>query len=577
MQVDLARPRVRRRAVVAAALLPPALFLVWGWPVATEDPFAWAMALAVAGCLAVTGATLIGFDRVAARWVEVAALCWVFGGLQTRSSTTISVLSDAAWVGMWLALAWALVCAAGEVTRERWLARLWSAVFLVTTGCAVVGTGVERQGPLWWASALVPLAIGVGVAAALVVRARGVSSVRRTLLRPVAVTTLAVAAMTWILWLAAGDPRSAADLMTWLAQCLLVLAIPAAVGVVAVRKRLARAAVAGLLGEMPTPPTVAGVQAVLRAALQDPSATVLFRLPGSDGYARADGTAAEPPSSGSRLVLRVIGDAAQQGTNADTIALVHVDPSLTVDRPRIEAAVVTCGPALANARLHEINRIRLLELQQARARVIAAALEERRRLGRNLHDGAQGGLVGVSMQLAAIRSRLTDQDSVAVLDEAREQLRTALSDLRGLTQDLYPAALAGEGLGAALENLLDEHPMDVSLQPPADRYDADVETIAYLTVVDVLAGLSRYRHATHARVAFTREGRDLIIKISHEAHPRDREGPWLTAVADRVRATGGDLRDDHGVRPVAPDDTGAAGNTVGDTGAPEIEARIPCE
>src|SRR5664279_2147646 len=169
------------------------------------------------------------------------------------------------------------------------------------------------------------------------------------------------------------------------------------------------------------------------------------------------------------------------------------------------------------------------------------------------------------MQLAAIRSRLTDQDSVAVLDEAREQLRTALSDLRGLTQDLYPAALAGEGLGAALETLLDEHPMDVSLQPPADRYDADVETIAYLTVVDVLAALSRYRHATHARVAFTREGRDLIIKISHETHPLDREGPWLTAVADRVRATGGDLRDNHCVRPVAPvapDDPGAAGTTL---------------
>ena len=87
MQVDLARPRPPRRAVVAAALGPPALFVAWSWSAATEGPLAWALALGVAACLAVTAAALMGFDRTAALWVEVAAVCWVLGGLALRPPT----------------------------------------------------------------------------------------------------------------------------------------------------------------------------------------------------------------------------------------------------------------------------------------------------------------------------------------------------------------------------------------------------------------------------------------------------------------------------------------------------------
>ncbi|HEY4991399.1 MAG TPA: histidine kinase [Nakamurella sp.] len=561
MQVDLARPRPPRRAVVAAALGPPALFVAWSWPAVTEDPFAWAAAFAVAACLAVTAAALMSFDRTAALWVEMTALCWVFGGLAPRPWTPWTGLSDAAWVGLWLSLAWALVSYPGDAPIRRWLARLWWAVFLVTTGCAMVASESARQSPLWWASALVPLAVGLSVGTLLVVRVLGASSVHRTLLRPVVVTTVTAATMTWLLWLTAGDPRSGVDLVTWLAQCLLVASIPVSVAVVAARRRLDRVAVAGLLDELASPPTVAGVQAVLRTVLRDPSATVLIPLPGSAGGTQADGTTAEPPNSAARLVMQVVGAALSQDTAADTIALVHLDASLAIDLPRIEAAVVTCGPALANARLHEVNRIRLRELHQTRARVVAAALEERRRLGRNLHDGAQGALVGVSMQLSAIRSRVTDRNSMQVLDEARDQVRAALTDLRVLTQDLYPAGLAGEGLGAALEAALDEQQMDVTLHPPTDRYDADVETVAYLTVLDLLSGLGRHRHATSAQVSLTREGRDLVITIGHGTDPGDAEGPWLTAVADRLRAMGGDLRDSRCGRP----------------GPAEIEARIPCE
>jgi PAS domain S-box-containing protein len=179
------------------------------------------------------------------------------------------------------------------------------------------------------------------------------------------------------------------------------------------------------------------------------------------------------------------------------------------------------------------------EVRESRARIVAAADEARRRLERNLHDGAQQRLVSLLLQLRAARSRLDDP----VLEAAIDELQGALRELRELARGIHPATLTQQGLAAAVRVLAMRAPLPVALELPDRRFDERVEAAAYYIVAEALANVAKYAGATSAGVsAFERAG-CLVVTVEDDgvggADPT--AGTGLRGLADRVAALDGTL------------------------------------
>ena len=191
--------------------------------------------------------------------------------------------------------------------------------------------------------------------------------------------------------------------------------------------------------------------------------------------------------------------------------------------------------ALENERLQAEVRAQLEHLRSSRTRVIATGDAERRRLERDLHDGAQQRLVGLSLQLGLTRSRLGPQPDAALvarIDEAEAELGAALAGLREVGHGLFPALLAEEGLAVALEALTEEAPVEIEIGALPERLDASVEAAAYFVVSETL---KRARSIPDRLVART-EGDQLVVEV--EADIADSE---IVGLEDRVGAAGGTL------------------------------------
>jgi signal transduction histidine kinase len=185
------------------------------------------------------------------------------------------------------------------------------------------------------------------------------------------------------------------------------------------------------------------------------------------------------------------------------------------------------------------------ELNTSRARILQACDGERRRLERNLHDGAQQRLVALSLQLRLLASRLAlDAESAGLLDAVREELQASLGELRELAHGLHPAVLSDHGLAVALESLAVRAPMEVTLTVDLDeRVELPVEAASYYVVAEALTNVAKYAHATHASVTVRRSQGNLLIAIDDDgiggADPL--AGSGLRGLADRVEALGGRL------------------------------------
>jgi PAS domain S-box-containing protein len=186
------------------------------------------------------------------------------------------------------------------------------------------------------------------------------------------------------------------------------------------------------------------------------------------------------------------------------------------------------------------------ELAASRARIVAAGDAERRRLERNLHDGAQQQLVTLSLALRIARSRLDDSDAAAgLLDAASDQLTEALAELRELARGIHPAILTDQGLGAAVEALAGRCPLpvEVSIDVP-DRMSREVEATAYYVVAEALTNTAKYANAEQVGVHVSHGDAQLTVEIADDgAGGADRtRGSGLSGLADRVSAVGGRLR-----------------------------------
>ncbi len=202
------------------------------------------------------------------------------------------------------------------------------------------------------------------------------------------------------------------------------------------------------------------------------------------------------------------------------------------------------------AEVHRLNaelRVRLDELAASRARIVTAGDVARRRLERNLHDGAQQRLVSLALSLRLALATLDTDPATAraTLDRARDELALALDELRELARGLHPAVLTDRGLRAAVEMLAGRARLPVEIaEVPAGRLPETVEAAAYYLIAEALTNVAKYAQASAARVRIVAAGdASVLVEVSDDgvggADPADGSG--LRGLADRVEALGGSL------------------------------------
>ena len=186
------------------------------------------------------------------------------------------------------------------------------------------------------------------------------------------------------------------------------------------------------------------------------------------------------------------------------------------------------------------------ELRASRARIVTAADDARRRLERDLHDGAQQHLVGLALTLRLARRKLGDDAEFAaeLLDEAIEDLATATGELRELARGLHPAVLTEGGLEPALVSLAKRATVPVTIEhTPAERLAPTVEITAYFVVAEALTNVARYAEASRAFVSVRRAGDVVAVEVRDDGRGGARMdgGSGLRGLLDRVSALGGAL------------------------------------
>ena len=193
-------------------------------------------------------------------------------------------------------------------------------------------------------------------------------------------------------------------------------------------------------------------------------------------------------------------------------------------------------------------RTRVDDLRDARQRIIAAADAERRRIERDLHDGAQQRLVAVAMGLGRAKSKMdNDPEAVrALIDEAHADAKLAVAELRDLARGIYPAVLGDRGLDAALSSLAAKCPVPVEVHVVIDpRPPAAVESTAYFIVGECLTNVAKHSGATEAKVNAWREerptGDQVVVEITDDGHggASMRPGGGLSGLADRAATIDG--------------------------------------
>ncbi|HEY5160965.1 MAG TPA: sensor histidine kinase [Gaiellaceae bacterium] len=210
--------------------------------------------------------------------------------------------------------------------------------------------------------------------------------------------------------------------------------------------------------------------------------------------------------------------------------------------------VHTAGTAavlqLENERLRADLKARLDELRDSRARIVQVSDAERRRLERNLHDGAQQQLVALALQLRLARNKTTDEESAKLIDGALEQLDQALSELRELARGIHPAILSDRGLDAAVKALAERQPLPTEVEYAVKRkLDPSVEATAYFVVAEGLTNIGKYAGAELATVQVREQGEALEVEVKDDGcgGADASKGTGLHGLEERLRALDGTL------------------------------------
>ena len=392
----------------------------------------------------------------------------------------------------------------------------------------------------------------------LVRRWRRASAGQRRLLVPV---YSAGAAVIVLLIVTVGLQASGADTWTldifWIASLVPFGLVPYMFLATLVRARMIQTGAVGkLIARLGETPGRGQLRDELARALGDPTIELLYWLPDGERFVDARGRTVQLPAPGSgRGVTRIERDGEL------VAAIVH--DALNFDR-ELDAIGAAAAIALENERLDAELRAKVAELRESRSRMLRVGLEERRRLERDLHDGAQQRLVSMALNMRLARDRMREDPDAAerMLDGAGAELDAALEELRELARGIHPAVLSDRGLDAALETLARRAPLPVELNRDArERLPESIELAAYFVVSEALTNVAKYADASHAKVNVARRNGKLLVEVADDgvggADPH--KGTGLRGLADRLAVIEGRLEVD------SPPGRGTT-----------IRARIPC-
>jgi signal transduction histidine kinase len=319
-------------------------------------------------------------------------------------------------------------------------------------------------------------------------------------------------------------------------EALRILIIPIAILLAVLRLRLNRGRISELVVQLGHGVPVGRLQDVFAHTLDDPTVRLAFASPSGTGFVDTAGQpTALPATDESRMVTRLVRDGELLGV------IVH-DPTIEAEDPGLVEAVGSVARlALENERLAALVRAQLEEVRASRMRIVEAADAERRRVERDLHDGAQQRLVALAMRLQLAKETTTGAS--ALLDEATAELQTAIGEVRGLARGLHPTILTEAGLGAAVEALAERTPLPVVVDVPERRYETRLEATAYFVVAEALTNVARYASATEARVTVRDEGERLVLLVADDGRggADPALGSGLRGLSDRLEAVGGRL------------------------------------
>jgi signal transduction histidine kinase len=295
------------------------------------------------------------------------------------------------------------------------------------------------------------------------------------------------------------------------------------------------------------------IEVALADALRDRAVRVAYALTGPEGsplWLAAGGERTSRPDEPAREIrsrrrlLAVVGFGAATASRpallADVLREAHLP--LELARSRIEV------------------RVALAETEASRARIVRAGYEERRRLERDLHDGAQQRLVAIGMSLRLAQRHLPPGLASATLDGAVAELQEAVAELRRISQGVRPSGL-DDGLPAALRTLVRASPVPIELRVTTEQVQDAVATTAYYVAAEAVANALKHASSRHVVIEITREAAMLQVRVSDDGRGGARivSGRGLGGLADRVAANGGTLH---------VDSTPGAGTTV--------RALLPC-
>jgi len=331
------------------------------------------------------------------------------------------------------------------------------------------------------------------------------------------------------------------DRRLWLGEAAALCVLSLAVVWAWVRARRTRSALAQLVIELAESPPPGGLRDVLAGVLHDPSIQLAYPL--------ADGRLADARYR----AVELTGEVTPIVRGGQQVAFLSHRPGLLAEPALAEEVAATARLALDNERLQAEAWSQLEDLRASRARIVQAGDAERRRLVRDLHDGAQQRLVTLALALRLARTRPgagLDPALAGRIDEAEDELRAALADLRELAQGIFPVILAEEGLSAAVEALAEAAPMEITALP-GERLGSPVEAAAYFVVSEAV----RRAAPSTLKVSAARRDSRLVVEVEGDNMPAE-----ITDLQDRVGALDGTV-------------------TVarGPAGRATIRAEIPCE
>jgi signal transduction histidine kinase len=323
------------------------------------------------------------------------------------------------------------------------------------------------------------------------------------------------------------------------AVLLVVLAVPVTAGIASTYSRW-ESELAGVVVDVEAGES--DLQAVAARALDDPSLRLLRWSDAAGGWVDSAGRSIseEELSRSGRELTRI-----QAGE--ETVAVIEHDASVLRRPQRLRAVAAAVGMALEVQALNAQALERLAEVQASRARIVESADVARRRIERDLHDGAQQRLVALGMLLQQGEreaSRRGETDLVDLFDSASNEVRAALSEIRDVSHGALPALLAERGLAVAVEALAERSPVETRTRLTTGRFDPMVEQTSYYLVAEALTNVAKHSRASAASVEIQQTDHVLRVCVVDNGvgGASVTAGTGIQGVADRVAAAGGELR-----------------------------------